>query len=60
MAKKNKPSLESRTAAEVLEVGMQADVIYTAAKLATRIGKATKAHDTVVAAALRMQADALD
>jgi hypothetical protein len=50
--------LKATSAAEVLEAGMMADVAYSAAKMAGRMAKATKAHDTVIAACLRAQADA--
>lgn len=49
----------ARTAAEVLEARDMASVAYDAAKKAARLGKAKKAHDDLVAAAYRAQADAL-
>jgi hypothetical protein len=48
----------ARSAAEVLEAGRQADVAYAASKIAGRMAKQTRAHDTVIAACLRAQADA--
>lgn len=49
----------ARTSAEVLEARDLAGVAYDAAKRAGRIAKAKDAHDTLVAAAHRAQADAL-
>lgn len=47
------------TAAEVLEAREKATLAYDAAKRAARIQKAKRAHDQVVAATHRAQADAL-
>lgn len=47
------------TAAEVLEARQMATDSYDAAKRLARFAKAKDAHDAVVAAAFRMQADAL-
>lgn len=47
------------TAAEVLEAKSDASITYEVAKMSGRIAKAKSAHDEVVAAALRAQADAL-
>lgn len=47
------------TAAEVLESMSDAKMAYEVAKLSGRIARAKEAHDKVVAAALRSQADAL-
>lgn len=51
--------LEARTSAEVLEARDIARVAYDAAKSAGRIAKAKQAHDEVIAAVHRAQADAL-
>jgi len=48
------------TAAEILDVIDATGLAYDASKRAGRIAKAKGAHDTVVAAAHRAQADALD
>jgi hypothetical protein len=50
----------ARSAAEVLEAAEIAGAAYDAAKRAARIGKAKNAHDTLIAAAYRVQADALE
>lgn len=50
----------ARTAAEVLEAKDIAGLAYDAAKRAVRIGKAKQAHDSLIAAAHRTQADALE
>jgi hypothetical protein len=50
----------ARTSAEILDARVQANVAYDAAKLAARLGKAKKAHDDLIAAAHRAQADALE
>lgn len=50
----------ARSAAEVLEAREMASVAYDAAKRAARIGKAKRAHDSLIAAAHRTQADALE
>lgn len=50
----------ARTAAEVLEARDLATLAYDAAKRAARIGKAKQAHDSLIAAAHRTQADALE
>jgi hypothetical protein len=47
------------TAAEVLEARDNAKVAYDAAKLAARLNKVKDAHDAVIAACRRAQADAL-
>lgn len=49
----------ARTSAEVLEARDMASIAYDAAKKAARLGKAKKAHDELIAAAYRAQADAL-
>lgn len=48
----------ARTSAEVLEARDMARVAYDAAKSAGRMSKAKKAHDDVIAAVYRAQADA--
>jgi len=50
----------ARTAAEVLEARELATLAYDAAKRAARMGKAKEAHDSLIAAAHRTQADALE
>lgn len=50
----------ARTAAEVLEARELAGMAYDAAKRAARFGQIRGAHDTLVAAAHRAQADALE
>lgn len=50
----------ARSAAEVLEARDMASVAYDAAKKAARLGKAKRAHDDLIAAAYRAQADALE
>lgn len=50
----------AKSAAEVLEANALAGVIYDTAKRAARLAKAKGAHDTLVAAAHRAQADALE
>jgi hypothetical protein len=50
---------EAKTAAEVLEARDVASVAYDMAKKAARLGKAKEAHDELIAAAHRAQADAL-
>lgn len=50
----------ARTSAEVLEARDLAALAYDAAKRAARLGKAKQAHDDLVAAAYRAQADALE
>lgn len=50
----------ARTSAEVLEARDLAALAYDAAKRAARIGKAKQAHDSLIAAAHRAQADALE
>lgn len=47
------------TAAEVLEAKASADLAYDAAKVAARFAKAKRAHDEVIGAVYRAQADAL-
>lgn len=48
------------TAAEVLEAGAAAAIVYDAAKRAARMAKAKGAHDELIAKAHRAQADALE
>ncbi|CDX49184.1 MT-A70 family protein [Mesorhizobium plurifarium] len=48
------------TAAEVLDARDKAAEVYDAAKRAARLGKAKKAHDELIAATYRVQADALE
>jgi hypothetical protein len=48
------------TAAEVLDARDSASVVYDAAKKAARMARAKGAHDTLIAAAHRAQADALE
>lgn len=48
------------TAAEVLDAKDAAVLVYDASKRAARVAKAKKAHDDLIAAAHRAQADALD
>lgn len=50
----------ARTAAEVLDARDQASFAYDAAKRAARLMKAKQAHDELIAAAYRAQADALE
>lgn len=50
----------ARNAAEVLEANDIAATAYDAAKRAARVGKAKDAHDQLIAAAYRVQADALE
>lgn len=50
---------KATTAAEVLEAMSDASTTYEVAKVSRKIAKAKQAHDDVVAAALRAQADAL-
>lgn len=50
----------ARSSAEVLEARTMASVAYDAAKKAARFAKAKGAHDTLIAAANRAQADALE
>jgi hypothetical protein len=50
---------QAKTAAEVLEARDMASIAYDMAKTAARLAKAKQAHDEVVAAARRVQADAL-
>lgn len=50
----------ARGAAEILDAQDMAGVVYDAAKKAARLGKAKKAHDELIAAAYRVQADALE
>ncbi|MEM1345631.1 MAG: hypothetical protein AAGI34_13775 [Pseudomonadota bacterium] len=51
---------EARTSAEVLDARDLASVAYDAAKKAARLQKAKGAHDELIAAAHRAQADALE
>jgi hypothetical protein len=50
---------KATTAAEFLEAADQADVAYTAAKLAARLSKIKDAHDSVLVACRKTMADAL-
>lgn len=50
----------ARTSAEILEAKEMASVVYDAAKKAARLSKAKGAHDALIAAAHRAQADALE
>jgi hypothetical protein len=50
----------AETAAEVLAAGEMADAAYAEAKRAARLARAKGAHDELVAAAHRAQADALE
>lgn len=50
----------ARTYAEVLEARELAGMAYDAAKRAARLAKAKNAHDSLIAAAHRTQADALE
>jgi len=52
--------VSARTSAEVLEARDMASVAYDAAKKAARLSKAKGAHDALIAAAHRAQADALE
>lgn len=51
---------QAKTSAEVLEARDAASVAYDAAKSAGRIARAKKAHDEVISAVYRAQADALE
>jgi hypothetical protein len=51
--------MNARSAAEVLEARDLASIAYDAAKKAARLSKAKRAHDELIAAAYRTQADAL-
>lgn len=48
------------THAEILEASAMSDTAYSAAKAAARFAKATKAHDELIMASHRAQADALE
>lgn len=50
----------ARTSAEILEAKAMATIAYDVAKVTARIARAKGAHDEVVAAAHRAQADALE
>ncbi|MCK0198982.1 hypothetical protein MWN34_18955 [Ancylobacter sp. 6x-1] len=52
--------LTAKSSAEVLEARDLAGLAYDAAKRAARLSKAKDAHDSLIAAAHRAQADALD
>lgn len=52
--------VSARSSAEVLEARDMASVAYDAAKKAARLSKAKGAHDALIAAAHRAQADALE
>lgn len=56
----SKALLGARSSAEILEARDIANVAYHTAKATARIAKARNAHDEVVAAAHRAQADALE
>jgi hypothetical protein len=51
---------EAKTAAEILDAKDMASVAYDTAKRAARLAKAKDAHDSLIAAAHRAQADALE
>jgi hypothetical protein len=51
--------INAKTSAEVLEARDMASVAYDAAKKAARLMKAKQAHDDLISAAFRAQADAL-
>lgn len=50
----------AETSAEVLDARRAASIAYDAAKLAGRMAKAKQAHDEVISAVYRAQADALE
>jgi hypothetical protein len=50
----------ARSAAEVLEARDLAGAVYDVAKRVARLGRAKQAHDDLIAAAYRAQADALE
>lgn len=50
----------AETSAEVLDARDEAKVAYDAAKIAGRMAKAKKAHDEIITAVYRAQADALE
>ena len=50
----------AETSAEVLDARREATVAYDAAKSAGRMAKAKQAHDEVITAVYRAQADALE
>jgi hypothetical protein len=50
----------ARTAAEILEAREMASFVYDVAKKRARLAKAKKAHDDVIGAVYRAQADALE
>lgn len=52
--------INARSAAEVLEARDMASVAYNTAKMAARLAKAKKAHDDLISAVFRTQADALE
>ena len=52
--------LNARSSAEVLEARDMAGAVYDMAKRAARLAKAKDAHDSLIAAAHRAQADALE
>jgi hypothetical protein len=56
----SKALLGAKSSAEILEARDIANIAYHAAKATARIAKARNAHDNVVAAAHRAQADALE
>jgi hypothetical protein len=47
------------TAAEILDAGYRANIVYTEAKLAARLAKAKQAHDEILTACHRAMGDAL-
>lgn len=50
----------AETSAEVLDARDEAKIAYDAAKIAGRMAKAKQAHDEVITAVYRAQADALE
>jgi len=50
---------KATTAAEILEAKEQANMAYEAAKITARLSKIKDAHETVIAACRKTQADAL-
>jgi hypothetical protein len=52
--------INARSAAEVLEARDMASVAYNTAKIAARLAKAKNAHDELISAVFRTQADALE
>lgn len=56
----SKALLGARSSAEILEARDMATIAYSTAKLAARLANAKHAHDKLIAAAHRAQADALE